>query len=105
MRHLSNFGDCLARVGGFSNRVTRALQRQSQDATQAFFVFDEKDVRHEVEPPGGSGRLAGAPWAEFIIDCDARSVKQKNLLKIICYSKFVVTIPEVRPQPTCQLIK
>jgi len=40
-----------------------------------------------------------------MIDCDAWSVKQKNLLKFICYSKFVVTIPEVRRQLTCQLEK
>ena len=63
VRHLANFGNRLASVRGFSHRVTRALQRQSQDATQAFFVFDEKDIRHEVRTAGGSGRVADALWA------------------------------------------
>ena len=37
-----------ARVRGLSDGVAGVFQRHAQDAPQALFVFDEKDVRHEA---------------------------------------------------------
>jgi hypothetical protein len=52
---IADFIDGFARVGGLGNRVSGVFKRQSQDAAQAFFVFDEKDVRHEVSESDRAG--------------------------------------------------
>ena len=79
VRNAANLIDSLARIGGFGDRIAGVLQRQPQHAAQAFFVFDEKNVRHEVGTAGGGWRVVGTmSAAAFIIHGDSRSVKQKN---------------------------
>ncbi len=47
VRNTTYFIDGFARIGGLGDRITGVLQRQPQHAAQTFFVFNEKDVRHE----------------------------------------------------------
>ena len=47
VRHPGYLGAGYARVSGLSNRITGVFRRQTQNAAQTLFVFDEKDVWHD----------------------------------------------------------
>jgi hypothetical protein len=46
VRDFANLGNGSARISGFRDGITGAFQRQTQNATQAFLIFGEKNVRH-----------------------------------------------------------
>ena|ERR1051326_1644145 len=48
MRNATDLMDSLARVGRFGDGVAGMLQSESEHTTQAVFVFNKKDVRHQV---------------------------------------------------------
>ena len=82
MRNAADFVDCFARVRRLSYRVSSVFQRQTQNAAQALFVFDEKNVRHVTEPPAvAGGYSAHRRMAASSFTATRKSVKHDKLGK------------------------
>ena len=49
MRNAGDLRDSGARVGSLGDGIAGILKSEAQDAPQAVFVFNEKDVRHDKQ--------------------------------------------------------